>query len=196
MGPSGSGKSTLLHVLAGLQTPDDGRVWIDGVDVHALDEERATRFRRRRIGLVFQLFNLVPTLDVEHNVALPLLAAGERLRAVRPGLEDLLERLGVAETLRRRPAELSGGQQQRVAIARALLPAPAVLLADEPTGSLDSAAGEQVLRLLRGLARGRSVAVVTMTHDPRAASYADRLVLLRDGRIESDRAVPDAERAA
>jgi putative ABC transport system ATP-binding protein len=196
MGPSGSGKSTLLHVLAGLQTPDDGRVWIDGVDVHALDEERATRFRRRRVGLVFQFFNLVPTLDVEHNVALPLLAAGERLRAVRPGLEELLERLGVADTLRRRPAELSGGQQQRVAIARALLPAPAVLLADEPTGSLDSAAGEQVLRLLRGLARERSVAVVTMTHDPRAASYADRLVLLRDGRIESDRAVSDGERAA
>jgi putative ABC transport system ATP-binding protein len=105
-------------------------------------------------------------------------------------------RLGVADTLRRRPAELSGGQQQRVAIARALLPAPAVLLADEPTGSLDSAAGEQVLRLLRGLARERSVAVVTMTHDPRAASYADRLVLLRDGRIESDRAVSDGERAA
>ena len=186
MGPSGSGKTTLLHVLAGLIRPDAGRVQVGDSEIHALSDREAARFRRRHIGLVFQFFNLIPTLNVEENIALSLLLEGKRLARVRDRILPLAEFLGLRDRLADFPASLSGGEMQRVAIARALLARPDLLLADEPTGNLDSRTGEEVLSHLRRSCDEHGVTTLLVTHDLRASSYADRVVVLRDGRVADD----------
>jgi putative ABC transport system ATP-binding protein len=185
MGPSGSGKSTLLHVLAGLDAPSSGSVWIDDVEITRLSERRLTRLRRDRVGFVFQSFNLLPMLTAAENLTLPLEIGGRR-----PDhglLAALVERIGLTGRLEHRPAELSGGQQQRVAVARAALTRPAVLFADEPTGNLDSRSGGEVLALLRSSVDELGQTVAIVTHDPAAAAIADRVVFLGDGEIVYDR---------
>ncbi|GAA2832598.1 ABC transporter ATP-binding protein [Kribbella solani] len=179
MGPSGSGKSSLLNCAAGLDRPTSGSVVVDGVELTSLDDRSLTRLRRNRLGFVFQAFNLLPTLTVRQNVLLPQELGGRRTRA--GAVDQLLERLGLAERADHYPSELSGGQQQRVAIARALLTEPAVIFADEPTGALDTTAAGEVLALLRESASRQTVVMVT--HDPVAAAYADRVVFFADGRI-------------
>jgi putative ABC transport system ATP-binding protein len=191
MGPSGSGKSTLLHLLAGLDHPTDGTVEIAGQDLAALSDRRLTELRRRDVGFVFQSFNLLPTLTAEENVVLPLAIA--RRKVDRAVLDGLLARVGLTDRRSHRPAELSGGQQQRVAIARALIMRPTVLFADEPTGNLDSAAGAAVLELLRGAVEEDGQTIVMVTHDPRAAAIADRVVFLADGRVVGDVAEPTVD---
>jgi len=184
VGPSGSGKSTLMHVLAGLDRPTAGEVWIDGTEITGLDDGDLTRLRRDKLGFVFQFFNLVPVLDAAENITLPLRIAG---RDPDPEwLETLLETVGIADRRHHRPAELSGGQQQRVAIARALISKPAVVFADEPSGNLDSTSSAHVLELLRRSVDELGRTVIMVTHDPRVASYADRVVLLVDGKVSSD----------
>jgi putative ABC transport system ATP-binding protein len=188
MGPSGSGKSTLLHCAAGLDRPTSGEVLVDGRRLDGLSETRLTLLRRERIGFVFQSFNLLPFLDAQHNVALPLLLAGRR--PARADMTAALAAVGLADRDGHRPAELSGGQQQRVALARALMANPAVLFADEPTGNLDSATGRDVLTLLRDAVDQHGQTLVMVTHDPVAASYADRVLFLRDGRLAGDLPAP------
>jgi len=192
MGPSGSGKSTLLTCVAGLERPTDGRVLIAGEDITDWTEDQRTRFRRERIGFVFQAFHLMPYLTAEQNIGLPLRLAGRR--PDRPRVQDLLDRVGLGERAGHLPSALSGGQQQRVAIARALVAEPAVVLADEPTGALDSATAQEVLGLLRACVDDLHQTVVMVTHDPVAASYADTVVFLVDGRIAGrmDRPTADA----
>ncbi|WP_442945774.1 ABC transporter ATP-binding protein [Nonomuraea sp. LPB2021202275-12-8] len=194
MGPSGSGKSTLLHCAAGLDRPDSGSVVLDGYELTDADETALTRLRRERMGFVFQSFNLVPTLTVAQNVALPLEFAGRRAdpRQVR----GLLARLGLGDRIDHRPAELSGGQQQRVAIARAMLSQPAIVFADEPTGALDTQAAREVLGILREAVSGTGQTIVMVTHDPVAASYADAVVFFADGRIVDTMSRPDAAAVA
>ncbi|MFL1430630.1 MULTISPECIES: ABC transporter ATP-binding protein [unclassified Nocardiopsis] len=179
MGPSGSGKSTLMNLLAGLDTPTAGRVAIEGTDLAGLDDRGLTRLRRERVGFVFQAFNLVPALTAEQNILLPLALAGRR--PDRDLLAEIVGSLGLGDRLGHRPAELSGGQQQRVAVARALVTEPAVVFADEPTGALDVAAGRGLLERLRDAADRLGRTVVMVTHDPVAATYADRVLLLSDG---------------
>ena len=184
MGPSGSGKSTLMHILAGLDRPTSGTVTIDGVELTGLDDAALTRLRRDKLGFVFQFFNLIPVLSAEENVELPLSIAG-----VKPDsdwIERLIDTVGLADRRTHRPSELSGGQQQRVAVARALASKPAVVFADEPTGNLDSRSSEEVLQLLRGSVDEFGQSVVMVTHDPEAASHADRLIVLRDGLVVHD----------
>ena len=181
MGPSGSGKSTLLQCAAGLDRPTSGQVFVGEQDLGKLSETKLTVLRRSRIGFVFQSFNLLPALTAELNVALPLRLAGRR--PSRKEVRGVLAAVGLADRGRHRPAELSGGQQQRVAIARALVTRPEVLFADEPTGALDSTTGREVLTLLRGLVDRDRQTIVMVTHDPLAASYADRVVFLADGRV-------------
>jgi putative ABC transport system ATP-binding protein len=178
-GPSGSGKSTLLHLLGGLDRPDAGRVLLEGADISRLDERQLALVRRRRIGFLLQFFSLLPTLTVLENVSLPLVLDGAPHARARA--EEALHRTGVAQRRAHRPGSLSGGEQQRVALARAIVTAPAVLLADEPTGSLDSASGQRIFELLRTTAAGSGVILVS--HDPRAADYADRVIHLADGRV-------------
>ena len=192
MGPSGSGKSTLLTCVAGLERPTDGRVLIAGEDITDWTEDQRTRFRRERIGFVFQAFHLMPYLTAEQNIGLPLRLAGRR--PDRPRVQDLLDRVGLGERAGHLPSALSGGQQQRVAIARALVAEPAIVLADEPTGALDSATANEVLGLLRACVDDLHQTVVMVTHDPVAASYADTVVFLVDGRIAGrmDRPTADA----
>ena len=182
MGPSGSGKSTLLHVMAGLTRPDAGRVLVDGQDLSAMTDHRLTLFRRRHIGLVFQAFNLIPTLTALDNVLLPLLADGRGAIGAAK-LDGLLKRLDLTARGRHRPDALSGGEQQRVAIARAILPDPSIILADEPTGSLDSVTGQGICRLLQELCREQGRTIVVVTHEPAVAVWAKRIVVLRDGRV-------------
>jgi putative ABC transport system ATP-binding protein len=182
MGRSGSGKSTLLHVMGGLDTFDAGEVIIADHALSKMSDDEVTLLRRRRLGFVFQSFNLLPTLTAEENVALPLLLDRCRVSEVRMKVQRILERLGLGHRRSHRPDELSGGEQQRVAIARALVIEPVVLLADEPTGNLDSATGEMILDLLKEMSRNGQT-IVMVTHDNRAASYGDRIVTLRDGRI-------------
>ena len=184
MGPSGSGKSTLMHILAGLDRPTSGTVRIDGVDLSQLDDKRLTNLRRDRIGFIFQTFNLLPVLSAEENILLPLSIAGRH--PDREWVDRLVETVGISDRLSHRPAELSGGQQQRVAIARALVSRPAVVFADEPTGNLDSKASDDVLELLRHAVDDFGQTVVMVTHDAHAASFADRLLVLADGRIVHD----------
>jgi putative ABC transport system ATP-binding protein len=194
MGPSGSGKSTLLGCAAGLERPTAGRVLVAGQDLTDWSEEDRTRLRRERIGFVFQGFHLMPYLTAEQNVGLPLRLAGHRPDRTR--VRALLARVGLGERGGHLPAELSGGQQQRVAIARALVSDPAVVLADEPTGALDSAAAHEVLALLRGCVDDLGQTVVMVTHDPVAAAYADRVVFLVDGRVAGTMARPTADAVA
>jgi len=194
MGPSGSGKSTLLRCAAGLERPTSGEVFLGDTPLGGLSETRLTVLRRERIGFVFQAFNLLPFLDAERNVALPLLLAGRPPH--RRDTAAALAAVGLAERGRHRPAELSGGQQQRVAVARALITRPEVLFADEPTGNLDSAAGRTVLDLLRSMVDDRGQTVVMVTHDPLAAAYADRVLFLRDGIIAGELLRPSARAVA
>jgi putative ABC transport system ATP-binding protein len=184
MGPSGSGKSTLMHILAGLDRPTGGSVVLDGTDITQLDDGDLTRLRRDKLGFIFQFFNLLPVLTAEENIVLPLSIAGERVDP--EWLRRLVETVGLSDRLTHRPAELSGGQQQRVAVARALVSKPAVVFADEPTGNLDSKSSEEVLRMLRQSVDDLGQTVVMVTHDPEAASYADRLIVLRDGLVVHD----------
>jgi putative ABC transport system ATP-binding protein len=184
MGPSGSGKSTLLHLLAGLDRPSSGTVTLDGVEITALEDRELTELRRDRIGFVFQSFNLIPVLTAEENIELPILIAGRD--PDREWVDRVVEIVGLGDRLSHRPSELSGGQQQRVAVARALASRPAVVFADEPTGNLDSRSGQDVLQLLRRAVDEFGQTVVMVTHDPGAASIADRLLLLEDGRIVHD----------
>jgi putative ABC transport system ATP-binding protein len=185
MGPSGSGKSTLLHCLAGILTPDSGRVWFGGRRIDALGEKERSELRRDRFGFVFQFGQLVPELTAEENVALPLLLGGSRRAAAVAEARAWFGRLGLDGLERRRSGELSGGQAQRVALARGLVGRPEVLFADEPTGSLDSVSGELVMDLLTAAAREHGTTVVLVTHDARVAAYADREVIVRDGKVNS-----------
>jgi putative ABC transport system ATP-binding protein len=192
MGPSGSGKSTLVHCVAGLDTLTSGEARVGGIDLTRLDDKRLTLLRRDRIGFVFQAYNLVPTLTALENITLPAMLAG---RKPDKGWLDLVVRtVGLGDRLAHRPAELSGGQQQRVAVARALAARPQIVFADEPTGNLDSRAGTEILAFLRQAARVLGQTVVMVTHDPVAASYADRVVFLGDGRIVDELAEPTPER--
>ncbi|MER7724605.1 ABC transporter ATP-binding protein [Streptomyces sp. NPDC096323] len=193
MGPSGSGKSTLLQCAAGLDRPTGGQVFLGDTELTGLSERKLTLLRRTRIGFVFQAFNLLPALTAEQNVALPLRLAGRRPK--RAGVLDVLERVGLRERAGHRPGELSGGQQQRVALARALITRPDVLFGDEPTGALDSTTGRQVLSLLRTMVDGGQT-VIMVTHDPVAASYADRVLFLADGRVRDELSAPSAEQVA
>ena len=194
MGPSGSGKSTLLNVAAGLDRPTSGSVAIGGADLAQLSERRLTILRRKRIGFVFQAFNLLPSLTVAQNIALPLRLDGRRPR--RSDVRAGAARVGLEKRLRDRPSQLSGGQQQRVAIARALITRPEVVFADEPTGALDTRTGREVLALLRGVVDEGGHTVVMVTHDPAAAGYADRVLLLADGRVAGTLAAPSAAEVA
>lgn len=189
MGPSGSGKSTLLHLIGGLDLPTSGEVLIDGEAISKLGDDALSEFRRRRLGFIFQFFNLLPTLSALENVALPRLLDGESIAEVEPKAKALLAQMGLASREHHRPDQLSGGEMQRVAIARALVTDPLLILADEPTGNLDSKTGESVLRLLAEMARERGHTILMVTHDSNAASFGTRLVRLRDGQIESDTAV-------
>ena len=184
MGPSGSGKSTLMHLLAGLDRPTAGSVVVDGSELANLDDKALTRLRRDRLGFVFQAFNLVPVLTAEENILLPLTLAGKK--PDREWLDQLIAAVGLGDRLEHRPSELSGGQQQRVAVARALIHRPAVVFADEPTGNLDSASSDEVLGLLRQAVDEFGQTVVMVTHDAHAASIADRIVVLSDGRVVHD----------
>lgn len=187
MGASGSGKSTLMHIMAGLDTPTSGRVWIGNTDITGLDDTELTMIRRRRVGFVFQSFNLVPTLDIEGNILLPFELDGRRpSEAERAWIDGLIASLNLGDRLRHRPHELSGGQQQRVAIARALGSRPELVFADEPTGNLDSRTGREVLALLRSASTEYGQSIAMVTHDPIAASYADRVIVLADGRVVAD----------
>ncbi|MGE5611872.1 MAG: ABC transporter ATP-binding protein [Bacillota bacterium] len=181
MGASGSGKSTLLHLMAGLTRPDEGRILVDGQDLAAMGDRQLTLFRRRRIGLVFQAFNLIPALTAEQNILLPTQAGGG-MRPEPDRLDELLKRLGLLDRRHHRPDALSGGEQQRVAIARALIANPAIILADEPTGSVDSITGQGICRLLKQLCEEQGRTIVIVTHEPAVAIWARRVVILQDGR--------------
>jgi putative ABC transport system ATP-binding protein len=195
MGPSGCGKSTLLNLLAGLDRPTAGEVWLDGKRIDGLSETELARLRRRKVGFVFQFFNLVPTLSAVENVELPLLLVGRRRREARRSANELLGDLGIAEKQGAAPAELSGGQQQRVALARALANSPDVVLADEPTGNLDSASARDVLGLFRE-ARRRGQTLLLVTHDASVASAADRVITLRDGLVADETELRAARQVA
>jgi putative ABC transport system ATP-binding protein len=186
MGASGSGKSTMLHLIGGLDGPDSGSIAVGGQELAHMSDDELTIFRRRKIGFIFQFFNLLPTLSAEENVALPLLLDGKSMRDVRPRVERLLDKVGLAARRAHKPDELSGGEMQRVAIARALVIEPILLLADEPTGNLDSKTGEEILQLLKETAVQTRRTVMMVTHDARAAAYGERIVTLKDGRVVSD----------
>lgn len=184
MGASGSGKSTLLHVMAGLTRPEEGCLAVDGQDLAKMTDYDLTLFRRRKIGLVFQAFNLIPTLTAQDNILLPLLADGShRLRDGEALLASLLERLELSHRARHRPDALSGGEQQRVAIARAVIGDPSIILADEPTGSLDSVTGQSICKLLKELCKEQGRTIVVVTHEPAVAVWAERIIVLKDGRV-------------
>ncbi len=189
MGPSGSGKSTLLQILGGLDRATLGDVKIAGESLASMDDNSLSLFRRRRLGFIFQFFNLMPTLSAVENVALPLLLDGAPLTKVRPRAMELLEKLGVSHRAENRPHQLSGGEMQRVAICRALVTNPPLILADEPTGNLDTKTGTQVLEILRGIVRDQGQTLMMVTHDPKAAQYGSRLLRIRDGQIETDEAI-------
>ena len=184
MGPSGSGKSTLMHILAGLDKPTSGRVSVAGTDIADLDDDELTRLRRDHIGFIFQFFNLLPMLTAAENIALPLKLAGGKPDP--GGLAELIEKVGLGDRLKHRPAELSGGQQQRVAVARALVSRPSVMFADEPTGNLDSTTSGEILALLRDSVDALGQTTVMVTHDAHAAAIADRVLFLADGDIVRD----------
>lgn len=183
MGPSGSGKSTLLHLLGGLDRPSGGSVTIEDQDLATLDDEKLTTLRRRKLGFIFQFFNLLPTLKAWENVALPLLLEGKKLADVKPRAAELLEKVGLVDRLEHKPGQLSGGEMQRVAIARALVADPILMLADEPTGNLDSRSGDQILELLQSTVENEHRTLIMVTHDQKAASMGDRIIALQDGKL-------------
>jgi putative ABC transport system ATP-binding protein len=191
MGPSGSGKSTLMHCLAGLDTPTSGKVFVEGLEVSAMNQRQLTQLRRERIGFIFQSFNLVPTLSAEENILLPLQIAHRPID--REWFNTLVHVMGLESRLAHRPSQLSGGQQQRVACARALMSRPSVIFADEPTGNLDSRSSREVLGFLRDSVEKYGQSIVMVTHDPNAAAYADRVLVLADGRITRDMHQPSRE---
>lgn len=187
VGPSGSGKSTLLHILGGVDRPTDGKVFIEGNDIYALNENNLAVFRRRQIGLIYQFYNLIPVLNVEENITLPLLLDGRKVdRAYR---QKLIDTLGIAERLTHLPNQLSGGQQQRVSIGRALVNNPAIVLADEPTGNLDSKNSAEIVELLKYFNRENRQTLIIITHDERIALQADRIIAIEDGRIARDEVI-------
>ncbi len=188
VGPSGAGKSTLLHLLGALDSPDSGSITFDGAEIGQLGDEQQSRFRHQRVGFIFQFFNLLPTLSAWENVAVPRLLDGVRLGKAKPHAVRLLERVGLGDRIAHRPAELSGGQMQRVAVARALMMDPPLILADEPTGNLDSTTGDSILQLLAEVAHedGLTRMVVMVTHNADAAAATDRVITLQDGRVGSD----------
>jgi putative ABC transport system ATP-binding protein len=190
MGPSGSGKSTLMHLLAGLDKPTAGDVWIDGTNITKLGDNELTKLRRKHIGFIFQFFNLLPMLTAEENVTLPLSIAGQKPE--KQWLEELIGKVGLEDRRKHRPAELSGGQQQRVAIARALVSRPTVMFADEPTGNLDSTTSGEILELLRTMVESYGQTTVMVTHDPQAAAIAHRILFLSDGSVVRDLGPSDA----
>lgn len=185
IGPSGSGKSTLLHLLGALDSPDSGSITFQGEEIGTLDDNRQSEFRRHRVGFIFQFFNLLPTLSAWENVAVPKLLDGTGLRKAKPRALELLDRVGLADRAEHRPAEMSGGQMQRVAVARSLIMDPPLILADEPTGNLDTKTGAAILELLGDIC-GAGNSVVMVTHDMSAVEYCDRVITLRDGRIGSN----------
>ncbi|MEX2393928.1 MAG: ABC transporter ATP-binding protein [Actinomycetota bacterium] len=186
MGPSGSGKSTLLHLLGGLDGPTSGDVFLDGKPISGLDDKEVTLARRGSVGFVFQFFNLVPVLSVAENIALPLVIAGFKPETYRARLDEVIAQVGLEDCASKLPSQISGGQQQRTAIARAIFPKPLVILADEPTGNLDTKTGTQILQLLKHLQTETGQTIVIVTHDPRAAAYGDEVIYLEDGHIRSD----------
>jgi len=183
MGPSGCGKSTLLHLLGGLDRPSDGKVLIEDTSIADMSDDRLTELRRRKIGFVFQFFNLIPVLTAAENAALPVTLDGVKPSEARAKAAEWLERFGIGDRLASRPDQLSGGQQQRVAIARALVAEPALILADEPTGNLDTRAGDEIAGLLRDVSKQFGRTVIMVTHDPRIAAYSDRIIFLKDGKV-------------
>jgi putative ABC transport system ATP-binding protein len=186
MGPSGSGKSTLLHLIGGLDQPSDGNIALDGQQLSLMSDKQITLLRRRNIGFVFQFYNLIPTLSAEENITLPLIIDGENKRDYKERVETILELIGLTSRRKHKPEQLSGGEQQRVALARALITTPAIVLADEPTGNLDSKTGKAIMKLLRRSCDELGQTMVVVTHDPKAASIADRVVFLRDGHIDGE----------
>jgi putative ABC transport system ATP-binding protein len=185
MGPSGSGKSTLLNLIGGLDQPSSGEIFIDNRPLHGISDNELTLIRRRRVGFIFQFFNLLPILTAAENVGLPLLLEGISFMKIKPKAEALLQKVGLGNRIEHRPEQLSGGEMQRVAIARALITDPAVLLADEPTGNLDSHTSTEILNLLKGL-HNEGQTIVMVTHDPKAASYGTRTITLKDGSVAED----------
>ena len=181
MGPSGSGKSTLLYILGGLDVPSSGSVYMNGTDISKFDDHKMSIIRRRKIGFVFQFYNLIPNLNVEENVMLPLLLDGKKLKDYRSRLDDILETVGLAERKKHTPRELSGGQQQRVAIARALIGNPEMLFADEPTGNLDSKTGAEIMELLHSINKHPGQTIIMVTHSAEAAERSGRIITIRDG---------------
>ena len=186
MGPSGCGKSTLLHLIGGLDRPSEGRVIFDGAPIAEMSDDALTELRRRKMGFVFQFYNLIPVLSAAENAALPVTLDGAKPAEARAKAVEWLTRFGLGERLASRPDQLSGGQQQRVAVARALVAEPALVLADEPTGNLDTHAGDEIASLLRNVSKDYGRTVIMVTHDPRIAAYADRIVFLKDGKIIDD----------
>jgi putative ABC transport system ATP-binding protein len=193
MGPSGSGKSTLLHLMGGLDKPSEGEITLAGKKISLLKDKQITLLRRRNVGFVFQFFNLLPTLTAEENITLPLLIDGKRIGDYQDHLETLLNLIGLSDRRRHKPEQLSGGEQQRVALARALITQPAIVLADEPTGNLDTKTGKNIMELLRRSCDELGQTIVVVTHDPRAASYANRVVFLRDGVIAAKVGLEDLD---
>lgn len=184
VGPSGSGKSTLLHILGGVDKPTEGKVFINGTDIHSLSEDKLAIFRRRQVGLIYQFYNLLPILNVDENIALPHLLDGRKLN--RDRLDEIVEQMGLTERRNNLPDQLSGGQQQRVSIGRALMNAPAVVLADEPTGNLDSKNSQEIMELLKESNRKYHQTLIMITHDENIALQADRIIAIEDGRITRD----------
>jgi putative ABC transport system ATP-binding protein len=186
MGPSGSGKSTLLHLMGGLDRPSSGNVILNGEAIDQMNDDQLSLFRRKRLGFIFQFFNLLPTLNALENVALPRLLDGESLKSIEPKAKELLEMMGLTNRMDHKPDQLSGGEMQRVAIARALISDPLLILADEPTGNLDSKTGESILKLMREMTDKTGKTIVMVTHDPKAALTGHRLIRMRDGSLEAD----------
>jgi putative ABC transport system ATP-binding protein len=189
MGPSGSGKSTLLHLMGGLDRPTRGEVILKGESIASMTDAELSLFRRQKLGFIFQFFNLLPTLTAIENVALPRLLGNESIRKIEPRAKELLAMMGLSDRIHHKPDQLSGGEMQRVAIARALVSDPLMILADEPTGNLDTRTGEVILGYLQKLSREMGKTVVMVTHDSKAASFGNRLIRVKDGRVESDAAV-------
>ncbi|NTW44774.1 MAG: ABC transporter ATP-binding protein [Anaerolineaceae bacterium] len=183
MGPSGCGKSTLLHLLGGLDRPSEGQVLIEEIPLAEMSDDHLTELRRRKIGFIFQFFNLIPVLNAVENAALPITLDGIKPADARAKASEWLTRFGLSDRLNNRPDQLSGGQQQRVAVARALVAEPALILADEPTGNLDTRAGDEIANLLRDVSKKYNRTVIMVTHDPRIAAYADRIIFLKDGKV-------------